>query len=64
MSDGTDSATPHPPQVATIGGSPWWKKHLTTAQIVQFCLDVPATAIATTLKARAHARRGARGCRR
>jgi fatty acid elongase 3 len=36
--------------VATFGYSPWWKKHLTTAQIVQFCLDVPATALATTLK--------------
>ncbi len=38
--------------VATLGKSPWWKKHLTTAQIVQFCLDVPATAVATGLKAR------------
>jgi len=39
-------------QVATLGLRPWWKKHLTSAQIIQFCLDVPATAIATTLKVR------------
>lgn len=46
---------PRPPQVATLGLRPWWKKHLTSAQIIQFCLDVPATAIATTLKARPRA---------
>jgi hypothetical protein len=40
-------------QIATLGANPWWKKHLTTAQIVQFCLDVPATGVATALKARA-----------
>jgi hypothetical protein len=36
--------------VATLGFSPWWKKYLTTAQIVQFCIDVPATGAATLLK--------------
>lgn len=36
--------------LATLGRSPWWKKHLTTGQIVQFCLDVPATGAATLLK--------------
>ena len=41
---------PRASQVATLGLRPWWKKHLTSAQIIQFCLDVPATAIATTLK--------------
>ena len=39
-------------QVATLGFSPWWKKYLTSAQIVQFCIDVPATLLATLLKAR------------
>jgi len=29
--------------VQTMGGDVWWKKHLTTCQIVQFCLDICAT---------------------
>ena len=28
----------------------WWKKYLTTAQIVQFCIDVPACVIAIGFK--------------
>lgn len=39
--------------LATLGYTPWWKKHLTTGQIVQFCLDVPATGAATMLKVNA-----------
>ena len=46
--------------VATLGQSPWWKKYLTTAQIVQFCIDVPATGVATLLKVRTLGETGVR----
>ncbi len=42
--------------LATIGQTVWWKRHLTTAQIVQFAVDVPACAAALLLRVRARPR--------
>ena len=39
--------------VATLGRSVWWKRLLTTWQIVQFAIDVPTCVAALLLRARA-----------
>jgi hypothetical protein len=38
------------PQLATLGRSVWWKRHLTGAQILQFAIDVPSCAAALLLR--------------
>ena len=40
---------------ATLGQRVWWKRHLTSAQIVQFAVDVPACAAALALRVSAAA---------
>lgn len=42
--------------VTTLGYKVWWKRHLTTMQIVQFVIDVVVCSWATALKVHPHAR--------
>ena len=52
--------------LATLGRSVWWKRHLTTAQVIQFAIDVPACAAALLLRVRrthVHTRCCMRACR-
>ncbi len=44
--------------LATLGVHPWWKRHLTAAQITQFALDVPSCAAALALRINAEQRWG------
>ena len=41
--------------LATLGRTVWWKRHLTSAQIAQFAIDVPACAAALLLRVRGSA---------
>ena len=38
--------------LATLGHTVWWKRHLTSAQILQFAVDVPACVAALLLRVR------------
>lgn len=38
--------------VATLGRNVWWKKYLTTSQIIQFAIDVPSCVLALLLRVR------------